>query len=59
MVDILPGEKLKMAKADEIAAEVSLPLPNLCGIGDFDLCVIKLVPIYAKIHRKKSRMTRI
>lgn len=55
----MPGEKLKMAKADEIAAEVSLPLPNLCGIGDFDLCVIKLVPISAKIHRKKSRMTRI
>ena len=40
VVDILLGEKLKMAKADGIAAEVSLFLPNPCGIDDFDLCVI-------------------
>ncbi len=40
VVDILLGEKLKMAKADGIAAEVSLLLPNPCGIDDVDLCVI-------------------
>ncbi len=40
VVDILLGEKLKMAEADGIAAEVSLLLPNPCGIDDFDLCVI-------------------
>ena len=40
VVDILLGEKLQMAKADGIAAEVSLFLPNPCGIDDFDLCVI-------------------
>ena len=40
VVDILLGEKLKMAKADGITAEVSLFLPPPCGIDDFDLCVI-------------------
>ncbi|MCI9155008.1 MAG: sensor histidine kinase, partial [Ruminococcus sp.] len=40
VVDILLGEKLKMAKADGITAEVSLFLPTPCGIDDFDLCVI-------------------
>ena len=40
VVDILLGEKLKMAKADGIAVEVSLLLPDTCGIDDFDLCVI-------------------
>ena len=40
VVDILLGEKIKMAKADGIAVEVSLLLPNPCRIDDFDLCVI-------------------
>jgi len=40
VVDILLGEKLGLAKADGIAAEVSLVLPRPCGIDDFDLCVI-------------------
>ena len=38
VVDILLGEKLGRAK--EITAEVSLVLPNPCGIDDFDLCVL-------------------
>ena len=38
VVDILLGEKLGLAK--EIAAEVSLVLPQPCGIDDFDLCVL-------------------
>jgi hypothetical protein len=40
VVDILLGEKLGLAKAKGITAEVSLVLPNPCGIDDFDLCVI-------------------
>ena len=40
VVDILLGEKLKIAEADGIAAEVSALLPSPCGIDDFDLCVI-------------------
>ena len=40
VVDILLREKIKMAKADGIAVEVSLLLPNPCKIDDFDLCVI-------------------
>ena len=38
IVDILLGEKLRLAK--EIETEVSLILPKPCGIDDFDLCVI-------------------
>ena len=38
VVDILLGEKLGLAK--EIRSEVSLVLPNPCGIDDFDLCVL-------------------
>ncbi len=38
VVDILLGEKLGLAK--EIPAEVSLVLPQPCGIDDFDLCVL-------------------
>ena len=38
VVDILLGEKLGLAK--EIAAEVSLVLPQPCGIDSFDLCVL-------------------
>ncbi len=40
VVDILLGEKLGLAKANGIAAEVSLLLPKPCGADDFDLCVI-------------------
>ena len=40
VVDILLEEKLGLAKTNGITAEVSLLLPNPCGIDDFDLCVI-------------------
>lgn len=40
VVDILLGEKLGLAKASGIAAEVSLLLPDPCVVDDFDLCVI-------------------
>jgi len=40
VVDILLGEKLGLAKANGITVEVSLLLPNPCGVDDFDLCVI-------------------
>ena len=38
VVDILLGEKL--GTAEGIAAEVSLVLPDPCGVDDLDLCVI-------------------
>ena len=38
VVDILLGEKLALAVG--IETEVSLLLPSLCGIDDFDLCVL-------------------
>lgn len=40
VVDILLGEKLGLAKASGVTAEISLLLPRSCGIDDFDLCVI-------------------
>ncbi len=40
VVDILLGEKLGLAEANGITADVSLILPQPCGIDDFDLCVI-------------------
>ncbi len=40
VVDILLGEKLGLAEAGGIAAEVSLFLPRPCRINDLDLCVI-------------------
>ncbi len=40
VVDILLGEKLGLAEARGITAEVSLLLPNPCGVDDLDLCVI-------------------
>lgn len=40
VVDIMLGEKLGLAKAAGISAEVSLLLPRPCGIDDIDLCVI-------------------
>jgi len=40
VVDILLHEKLGLAKAAGISAEVSLLLPKPCKIDEFDLCVI-------------------
>ncbi len=40
VVDILLGEKLALAKASGISAEVSLVLPRSCGVDELDLCVI-------------------
>lgn len=40
VVDILLGEKLELAKSNQIETKVSLRLPNPCGIDDFDLCII-------------------
>ena len=54
VVDILLGEKIKMAKADGIAVEVSLLLPNPCRIDDFDLCVIFANALDNAIHACQS-----
>lgn len=40
VADILLNEKLSLAMANGIAADVSLILPESCAIDDFDLCVI-------------------
>ncbi|MCI8516666.1 MAG: GHKL domain-containing protein [Hungatella sp.] len=40
VVDILLGEKLELARLNNIAAEVSLILPKSWGVDDFDLCVM-------------------
>lgn len=40
VVDILLGEKLGLAEAEGIGAEVSLCLPAPWGVDDLDLCVI-------------------
>ena len=40
VVDILLGEKVELARLQGIRTEVSLVLPKVCGIDDFDLCVI-------------------
>lgn len=40
VVDILLSEKLELAKAAGIQTEVSLLLPQICGIDDLDLCII-------------------
>lgn len=40
VVDILLSEKLSLAKTGGIETDVSLLLPNPCGIDEFDLCVI-------------------
>lgn len=50
VVDILLGEKLGLAKAEGISAEVSLCLPRPCGIDDFDLCVIFANALDNAIH---------
>ena len=39
-MDILLSEKLELAKASGIKAEVSLLLPKVCEIDDLDLCII-------------------
>lgn len=40
VVDILLGEKLGLAKANGIKANVSLLLPKVCKIDHLDLCII-------------------
>ncbi|MBD5152473.1 MAG: GHKL domain-containing protein [Oscillibacter sp.] len=40
VLDILLGEKLELAEAYGIKTEISLLLPENCGIDPFDLCVI-------------------
>lgn len=40
VVDILLGEKLRIAEAEGIAAEVSLALPDPCAVEPPDLCVL-------------------
>jgi len=50
VVDILLGEKLGLAKAKGITAEVTLLLPNPCGIDDLDLCVIFANALDNAIH---------
>lgn len=40
VVDVLLGEKLELARAGGVSAEVSLVLPSPCAIDDFDLCVL-------------------
>lgn len=40
VADILLGEKLRLAGAEGIAAEVSLALPDLCAVEPPDLCIL-------------------
>lgn len=40
VVDVLLGEKLGLARAAGVEAEVSLVLPRPCVLDDFDLCVL-------------------
>lgn len=40
VVDILLSEKLGLARANEITAEVSLILPDICSVDELDLCII-------------------
>ena len=40
VVDILLSEKLELAKSNQMEINISLRLPNPCGIDDFDLCII-------------------
>lgn len=40
IVDVLLGEKMELARIAGIETEVSVFLPKICGIDDFDLCVI-------------------
>ncbi len=50
VVDIMLGEKLGLARANGISAEVSLLLPGSWGIDDFDLCVIFANALDNAIH---------
>lgn len=56
VVDILLGEKLGLAEAEGIAVEISLLLPEACGIDDFDLCVIVANALDNAIHACQSAM---
>lgn len=56
VVDILLGEKLGMAEAEGIAVEISLLLPEPCGIDDPDLCVIVANALDNAIHACQSVM---
>lgn len=40
VLDILLGEKIELAKSENIEVEVSLTLPSSCIIDDLDLCII-------------------
>lgn len=40
VVDILLEDKLALAQASGVKAEVSLTLPNSCQVNDLDLCII-------------------
>lgn len=40
VVDVLLGDKLELARTGGAKADVSLELPNPCGVGDLDLCVV-------------------
>ncbi|MCI9162479.1 MAG: GHKL domain-containing protein [Lachnospiraceae bacterium] len=50
VVDILLGEKLGLAKSEGITTEVSLCLPQPCGMDDFDLCVVFANALDNAIH---------
>lgn len=54
VVDILLGEKLSLAEAEGIMVELSLLLPESCGIDDFDLCVIVANALDNAIHACQS-----
>lgn len=40
IIDVLLGEKLRHAMTDKISIDLSLRLPEICQIDDFDWCVI-------------------
>lgn len=50
VVDILLGEKLALAQRDGVRVEVTLVLPDPCGIDDFDLCVLFANALDNAIH---------
>lgn len=50
VVDILLGEKLGLAEREGITVEISMFLPQSCGIDDFDLCVIFANALDNAIH---------
>lgn len=50
VVDILLGEKLRLAENSGISAEVSLLLPSPCCVDDVDLCVLFANALDNAIH---------